>query len=165
MNYNKQLHKICDLKYFLFLPIISYSIFIIYLSSLSAIPYIISHFDIKDKILHCIGFLGYGILLFLPIFCLMQNSQNHQSTNDIEDRINNPEKDYSNIQLNKSYVYTFIISFTFAISDEIHQSFVPGRNSDIYDLVADTLGILSSLLIYHLIFKLLVPKLKTNYTK
>lgn len=31
-------------------------------------------------------------------------------------------------------------SFLYGISDEIHQSFVPGRNADIIDTIADTIG-------------------------
>lgn len=150
MDYNKLLQKIFNLKYFLLVPIILYSIFIIYLSSLSAIPYVISHFEIKDKILHYIGFMGYGLLLFLPIFALNQNfSQQIDKISFLN-------------HLKKSYLYTFIISFIFAVSDEIHQSFVPGRDADFYDLLSDTLGILTSLLIYHLIFKFLIKKIKTN---
>lgn len=148
MNYNRLFFNLSKFKYFLFLPIILYSIFIVYLSSLSAIPYIITNFEIKDKILHFIGFTGYGVLLFLPIFFLNQNFNEPLDINSI----------YSNLK--KSYIYTFIIAFIFAISDEIHQSYVPGRDADIWDLVADTMGIFFSLLIYHFILKLLLPKLK-----
>ncbi len=37
------------------------------------------------------------------------------------------------------------ISFAYAISDEFHQSFVSGRDSDPLDVVADTIGIALSL--------------------
>ena len=33
------------------------------------------------------------------------------------------------------------ISFVYAVSDEIHQSYVPGRFSDPWDVVVDSLGI------------------------
>ena len=33
------------------------------------------------------------------------------------------------------------ISFLYAISDEIHQSYVPGRDSDPVDVLVDCLGI------------------------
>lgn len=36
----------------------------------------------------------------------------------------------------------------FALSDEIHQLFVPGRNFQLYDLIIDLLGIFIGLLIY-----------------
>lgn len=39
-----------------------------------------------------------------------------------------------------------LISFLYAISDEFHQSFVPGRESDPLDVLADALGIAAALL-------------------
>jgi len=38
----------------------------------------------------------------------------------------------------------------FGISDEIHQYFVPFRNADIMDVVANTLGSISGVYFYHL---------------
>ncbi len=46
-----------------------------------------------------------------------------------------------------------IVSVLFAISDEVHQFFVPDRIMDIYDLIADLLGILFSILFFNLILK------------
>ena len=34
----------------------------------------------------------------------------------------------------------FLIAFLYGISDEIHQYFVPGRNADVFDALADGLG-------------------------
>ncbi|MFP4459191.1 MAG: VanZ family protein [Candidatus Zixiibacteriota bacterium] len=42
---------------------------------------------------------------------------------------------------------SFIICASYSALDEIHQYFVPNRNSDIYDFIADLVGILMSLLI------------------
>ncbi len=36
----------------------------------------------------------------------------------------------------------------YGISDEIHQSFVPGRSADVWDLVADIFGAIAGALIY-----------------
>jgi VanZ family protein len=33
-----------------------------------------------------------------------------------------------------------VIASAFGATDEVHQSFVPGRNADVADWVADTLG-------------------------
>ncbi len=38
----------------------------------------------------------------------------------------------------------------YGLSDEAHQSFVPGRSADAWDLVADTVGALGGALLYHL---------------
>lgn len=40
----------------------------------------------------------------------------------------------------------FLFAFLYALSDEFHQFFVPGRFPDIYDLLADTSGIFLVLL-------------------
>ncbi len=32
------------------------------------------------------------------------------------------------------------LAVAFGVTDEVHQSFVPGRNADLMDLVADALG-------------------------
>ncbi|MDR0629506.1 MAG: VanZ family protein [Treponema sp.] len=37
-------------------------------------------------------------------------------------------------------VWVIIIAATYGISDEIHQSFVPGRDGNVWDWLADTLG-------------------------
>ena len=34
----------------------------------------------------------------------------------------------------------FLIAFLYGISDEIHQYFVPGRNADVFDAIANALG-------------------------
>ncbi len=39
------------------------------------------------------------------------------------------------------------ISFLYALSDEYHQSFVKGRDSDPFDVIVDTLGIATALLL------------------
>ena len=42
------------------------------------------------------------------------------------------------------------ISFLYAVSDEIHQSYVPGRFSDPWDVAVDTLGIAAGVAAAHL---------------
>jgi VanZ family protein len=39
------------------------------------------------------------------------------------------------------------IAFLYAVSDEIHQSYVPGRVSDPFDVLVDTVGIAAALLV------------------
>ena len=40
-----------------------------------------------------------------------------------------------------------LVTFAYAVSDEIHQSFVPGRLSDPVDVVVDSAGIATALLV------------------
>ena len=42
----------------------------------------------------------------------------------------------------------FIISLIYAISDEIHQSFIPGRDTNIRDILTDLSGSITSMIIY-----------------
>ncbi len=48
----------------------------------------------------------------------------------------------------KHLILVFICSLIYAVFDEIHQSFVPGRDASIRDILTDTAGIIFSLLIY-----------------
>ena len=38
--------------------------------------------------------------------------------------------------------FAVVVSSLYGVSDEVHQSFVPGRTSDVFDLVADVTGAL-----------------------
>ncbi len=49
---------------------------------------------------------------------------------------------------NKRYLYSFIIGFIYAISDEVHQLFIAGRSGKIFDVLIDSLGIIMSIFIY-----------------
>jgi len=48
----------------------------------------------------------------------------------------------------KFIIITILISISYAILDELHQLFVPFRSSSIQDIITDTLGIISSMIIY-----------------
>lgn len=51
--------------------------------------------------------------------------------------------------LKRNYFMMVLVFVTlFAITDEIHQSFVPGRDADVFDLVADISGALLFLFIF-----------------
>ncbi len=43
---------------------------------------------------------------------------------------------------NRQVLTSVIVASLYGISDEFHQSFVPGRNPDVWDWVADTTGAL-----------------------
>lgn len=40
------------------------------------------------------------------------------------------------------FIYPAALSFIYAVSDEIHQSFIPGRDCSIRDVSIDTIGII-----------------------
>lgn len=53
----------------------------------------------------------------------------------------------------KYILIVLVISILHALSDEFHQLFVPGRDANIADILTDTLGIVSSIVIYFYLVK------------
>lgn len=45
-------------------------------------------------------------------------------------------------------IVSLIFSILYALSDEFHQSFVPGRNPDVFDALADGIGSFIGIMIY-----------------
>ena len=61
---------------------------------------------------------------------------------------------YGNI--NKKYLLAFLICVIYAISDEIHQLFVPGRSGQVRDVLIDSAGSLLGIIIVMAFEKLLI---------
>jgi VanZ family protein len=55
---------------------------------------------------------------------------------------------------NLRYTISLGICFLYAISDELHQAFIPGRNGNPIDVLIDTAGAAFGLLIIIVFFKL-----------
>ena len=45
-----------------------------------------------------------------------------------------------NVTKHKLFALAFMIAFLYGVSDEVHQYFVPGRNADIFDVLANGVG-------------------------
>ena len=146
----RDLRLINIFELFLVLSII-YALFIFYLSSLSDIStpmsFIDSQYVLKilsfferfglgiiteisvfaysnfDKLMHFILYTGFGIVLYLTM---------HFSGNPILRKY--------------AVILVLLIGVLYAISDEIHQSYVPGRSASKADLIADTAGLVFSLI-------------------
>ena len=65
-------------------------------------------------------------------------------------------KDY---KINKVYILSVVFSFIYAITDELHQTFISGRSGEVRDIVIDTIGALIGVLIYKYIRKKYEKKL------
>ena len=63
----------------------------------------------------------------------------------------------------KAILYSFIISFLYAVSDEIHQIFVPGRAGQVMDVVIDSLGGIIGIAIYASVYSLTIGKRRIHY--
>ncbi len=57
----------------------------------------------------------------------------------------------SECKIKNNYLWSMLLSFLYAISDEIHQIFVPGRYCAITDILIDTFGAFIGILFIHLI--------------
>ncbi len=106
---------------FYWLPLLSYSTIIFYLSSLSQpLPegLLLQQFSFQDKLLHV---LEFAIFAFLALRLLLFY------------RIKQP------------YLYAILIAIAYGLTDEIHQLFVPGRFFSVYDILANSLGAITIL--------------------
>lgn len=109
----------CKLKQFIWFqgPAIAWALAIFIQSSISYIEVLNLGFDWQDKFYHAIE---YGILAFFIRRALIYQP------NLIVQR-------YANW-------LTIAIASIYAVSDEIHQYFVPGRSADLSDVLADVIG-------------------------
>jgi VanZ family protein len=64
-----------------------------------------------------------------------------------------------------SGINSILIAYLYGVSDEIHQSFIPGRTSKFTDTIIDLLGISIGLLILKFILIPLIKKLKLSKKK
>ena len=105
-----------NIKYHL--PVILYAGLIFYLSSISNLPKELPSFEGSDKIIHIIEFGLFGALIWLSV-------------------------SHWNLKFKAPalIIITILLGLLYALSDELHQYTVPGRQFDIYDLLADTIGL------------------------
>lgn len=120
------------ISYIRFIPLIVYSGILFYLSHQPQLPHMELGFEWQDKIIHCTAYTIYG---------LCANVAWHR----------HPQR----VRL------TIIIGCLFGISDEFHQYFIPYRSADIFDWIADCLGIFLSLWLWNIAQNLWQKRRKT----
>ena len=113
--------------FMIYLPLVLYWIILLGATSLpgSSVP----NMGVSDKTLH---FTAYSILTILLTFTVSFQNK---------------------FKILKKYAFisTLIIVNLYAVLDEIHQNFIPGRSMEFYDLMADFLGSLLGVLIVFII--------------
>ena len=109
------------------LPLILYCLFI-YIQSDHPSPEQIPSFPLVDKVLHFVAYGLMGILFYRAYQTL---------------RIKN------NIQM--LMLLSVVSASLYGISDEIHQSFVPFREAEVADVIADIIGAFSGVYLYRLL--------------
>ena len=107
------------------LPLIAYCAFIYYQSSHPP-PEELPSFNFSDKMLHFAAYAVMGVLFYRAYHTL-------------------PIKK----ELNWLVLLSMISASLYGVSDEIHQSFVPERDGSITDVIADILGAICGVYLYH----------------
>lgn len=72
---------------------------------------------------------------------------------------------YYTSNIKKIITYSMIFAIIYAISDEIHQSFVPGRSPELTDVLLDTLGASLGVALYWYIVRIRSRKLGNHDKK
>ena len=101
------------------------SLLIVYLSHQSSLKPPFEWFSHQDKVFHLVEFGGLGFALVL-------------------------NRDLFGRKLVRSRM--IIAGTVWAILDEIHQSFIPGRDSSIQDIIADTAGLVLAIWLFSRLF-------------
>lgn len=101
---------------FTWTAVIAYALLIFFFSSRPALPEIFNFFHGQDKLAHL---LEYALLGWLLIRAFKYSAK---------------------FSLVNAVSAAVIISLLYGLSDELHQAFVPLRQCDFYDFLADALG-------------------------
>lgn len=101
-------------------PLVAYLVLIFYLSSLSQIPWAARY---PDYLEHSAEYLGLGILTARAL--------NKGLLHPVPAR---------------TLLIAFVVCVGYAISDELHQMFVPNRFADVTDVLSDATGAAAGLL-------------------
>ena len=107
-------------------PVIVYAGLIFLLSSVSKLPEEVFFINSVDKWAHCIEYYFFGFLIRRWLI----------------------NKRSSFVRKN-SLFFTILIGICFGLSDEWHQSYVPGSDATIGDVLFDALGIIAAAVTYH----------------
>ncbi len=107
-------------------PAIAAAVVIFVLSSFPRLPTPEIGIDYEDKLEHAIAYAFFAVLIcralyFQQTYLFWQ--RNHLSL-------------------------SFVLGTLYGISDEFHQSFVPGRTADVYDAIADGVGCIIGVYIF-----------------
>ncbi len=126
--------KIVENKvYLVYIPLAVYWIALVIATSLPAKS--LPKTSINDKVEHFLAFLGLGFLLSFTLY--------------VQDK-------YKLLKINYS-ISAVLIALVYAVVDEIHQLFIPGRQCDVQDMSADLIGAIAGILLIKIIIKIFIP--------
>jgi VanZ family protein len=127
------------------LPAIAYMATIVLASSQPAIAFDMDYVPLRDKGVH---FIEYGLLAILIAYALTT-------------RRAIAGEPLTRAAIAKLALWAIGLTTTFGYLDELHQAFVPGRNSDALDVLADFLGSIAGTAIYFA-FKLTIARKRSR---
>lgn len=107
------------------LPVIGASVVIFWVSSMPDASPPDLGFEWQDKVFHAAAYLIYALAMFLAVW-VWSGSRPVTWTLSVGG----------------------VLSAVYAISDEWHQSFVPGRHATVDDVIADLVGIILAALLF-----------------
>jgi len=102
-------------------PFVAALVVVFWLSSLSHVP---GAQRFWDKLLHAVGYAVLGVLALRAF-----------------------HGGFRSLRMEPT-LYAALVVILWAISDEIHQSFVPGRDASPWDVVADAVGFLIAIVVF-----------------
>jgi len=107
-------------------PPIFFAIFLFIYSSIPDPFDIKLDFSLEDKLKHFAAYAVFGFLIVRALYY----------------KVGNPTLK------RKIIIWAIVIGIVYAVSDETHQYFVPGRSAEIEDMVADSFGVIFGVLVY-----------------
>ena len=110
-------------------PVFAYAGLIFFLSSMSRFPEEVSLFFGFDKLAHFVEYYIFGWLLYRWF--------------------STPDRVWGR---RGARFMTLLVGISYAVGDEWHQSFVPGRDSSVFDALFDAAGIAAAAATYPFIF-------------
>ncbi len=114
-------------------PVIAYLIIIFIFSSIPGDDLPDLSYTISDKIIHALIYFFAFLLFYISLSHTRRDSFFHKN----------------------AILFSVIFATIYALSDEFHQSFVPNRDADIFDFLADFAGVLAGF-----IFIIILDKIK-----
>jgi VanZ family protein len=109
------------------LPVVVYAGLIFLLSSFPHFPEEIPPFIGYDKLAHLIEYYFFGVLVCRWLL----KKKNH-------------------FVMGHAFFITLLIGTCYGVSDEWHQSFIPGRVASIWDTLFDAIGVVAAVLTYRM---------------
>jgi VanZ family protein len=120
-------------------PAIAYAALIYFLSSLSRFGDEIQIFSFQDKVAHFLEYLLFGVLI-----CRWFSAGTPEGGK------------------NRALMMAMGVGLCYGLSDEWHQSFVPGRDASLWDALFDALGVVAGTSAYRWLGRRFVSRLETR---